>query len=1141
MKSNFNYLKESNISGIQETAILCEKNGLVDPRVCCMYARLTLERTLQWMYRYDAELSQPWEDTLAAMLKERSFRETTPPHIYNTCEYIRKYGNKAVHDHRNINSDSSIFIVQSLFNVLHWFYRAYFDQNITHTFDQSLIPTGEKKKTTVVKVKAIAKDVSDKHKKEIEAEKAKNNQLTEEITRLKQELAAKKKEAGALPDNFDYSEAETRKRFIDLLLSEAGWDINSDCVELEHELTGVERNKTRTGTGFADYVLFGDDGKPLAVIEAKRTSKDPEDGQQQAKDYANALEHKYGQRPVIFYTNGYSTYIWDDLRYPPESVQGFFKKEELQRIINRRENRVLNLSTIPVDENIAGGNGRTYQKLAIKAVGEHLQDGHKRALIVMATGTGKTRTIIALIKQLQQANWTKRTLFLCDRISLLGQAKDAFNNLLPTAPPVDLRADKDNTTARLCLSTYGTMMGLIDEVQNGIRTFDPGHFDLIVLDEAHRSVYQKYGAIFEYFDSILVGLTATPKKEIDKNTFDLFRVQHGVPSFNYTLEEAVLNEHLVYFDAVKVSSNLSRDGITYNELSEEEKEEYELHFSDEDTGALPEKIDKNALNQWLFNQDTVDLILETLMREGIKIEGGDKLGKTIIFAKNKDHAQFVVERFNKNYPKYAGNFCKKIDYSLGKDAETLIRQFKVDNTFQIAVSVDMLDTGIDIPSCVNLVFAKPVYSSTKFWQMIGRGTRLCPDLFGPGMDKKNFRIFDCCENFEFFKMNPEGRKGGNVEPISQKIFKRYLEIATALNKTEEPENKQLRTDALDFLHTYVCAMEEDNFIIRPKIEWVRKYNDREEWNLLTDAKVSEIYNNISPLPSTLDLDDQDAKEWDLLLLNTQISLLDSNSLKFDKQKSVIQDVGVSIIEQLSNMPEVKKLLPFIEAVSEDSYWNDITIVMVEEIRRKLRLLVRFLEKKKKEKIYSNFEDGGLEISSVDTSYFSPGELKKYKEKMEAILNQMVEDTSTTIYKIRHNIPITELDLEVLDSKLFHEAAERDAFHSIYDSNVASKWEGLVNPPLSMLIRSIVGLDKKDIEKEFSSFVTNSDYTSIEYKFVQQIIDILSKDGFIHLSALYEPPFKDLHDGGPDEVFGKEADKIFSIIKQVNNNALGCVG
>lgn len=1144
MISNFKFLKVDSPS-IYENAIKSEKSGIVDPRVACMYARFTLEATIKWMYQNDSDLHRPWEDSLNAMLKERSFKESTPPQILAKCDIIRKQGNIAVHEQRNIDSRTSIFVVEALFHFLYWFHRMYNDQNISCTFNSKLIPTGEKKKTTVVKVKALYKEIADRHKKEAEELATQNADLEAELKLVRQKLQNNKREAKELPDDHDYNEAETRRHYIDLLLSEAGWLLENSNVDIEHELLGVERNKTRTGTGFADYVLYGDDGKPLAVVEAKRTSIDPEDGQTQAKDYANALEKKYGQRPIIFYTNGYTTYIWDDKFYPPESVQGFHKKEELQRLINRRSNRVNNLAEIPIDESIAGGNGRTYQKLAIKAVGEHLQTSHKRALLVMATGTGKTRTIIALIKQLQQANWTKRTLFLCDRISLLNQAKRAFTAQLPNTPAVDLRQDKNNTTARLCLSTYGTMMGLIDKVQNGTRLFGPGHFDLIVLDEAHRSVYQKYGAIFEYFDSLLVGLTATPKSEIDKNTYDLFRVQDGIPSYNYTLEEAIEAEHLVPFEAVRVGSELTRNGLTYTILSEEEKVEYELHFSDEDTGELPEQIEKNAINQWLFNKSTVDGFLKTLMTEGIKVNGGDILGKTIIFAKNKEHAKFIVERFDINYPHYKGHFCKRIDYSLGKDAEVLIEKFGEDNYPQIAVSVDMLDTGIDIPAVVNLVFAKPVYSNTKFWQMIGRGTRLCKDLFGPGLDKEKFKIFDCCENFEFFEMKPEGSKGNLVEPISQKLFNRYLILAQSLSTPDSGhtsvEEKQLRKDTLDFLHSYVSNMEENNFIIRPKIEYVRKYNNREVWNILDESKMSEIIMNISPLPSTLDLDDQDAKQWDLLLLNSQLSLLESDALRFNKYKGTIQNFASNITSQLSKMPEVKKMLPFIEALSDDAYWEDINIIMLDEIRRKLRLLIKFLETKERKKVYSNFTDVQYVSESIETGHFAPGELKKYREKMESIINGMFKDHNMTLYKLRHNQPVTDLDLKSLDEKLFSESVERERFNEVFGSKVKSKWEGLNNPPLSLLLRSIIGLDRKDVEEQFSKFITKSDYSSVQYKFVQQIIDFMCQDGFISPGSLYEPPFTDLHDGGPDKVFGNKTDDIFDIIEQVNGRALVSMG
>lgn len=1133
MISNFHFLKNNN-PFLYEHAAKCETNGITDPRVACMYARFTLEAVLKWMYENDEELNQPWENSLNAMLKEKSFRESTPPPILKKCELIRKNGNMAVHEQRKISTNTSLFIVESLFHVLYWFHRSYYDVDFEAEFNSALIPSGDNKNTPVKKVVIIKKKAEEEYTKHLSELEKKNLELEEELKIVRQKLRQNKREAQKLPDTHDYNEAETRKQFIDLLLFEAGWDIHNRDTVSEYELVGVERNRERTGKGFADYVLFGNDGLPLAVVEAKRTSVDAENGKHQAKDYANALEKKFGQRPIIFYSNGYNTFIWDDTFYPPEEIHGFYKKEELQRLINRRKTRVTDLSTIPADENIAGGNGRTYQKLAIKAVGEHLQKKHKRALIVMATGTGKTRTIIALIKQLQQANWSKRTLFLCDRISLLDQAKGAFTQNLPNTPAVDLRVDKTNTTARICLSTYGTMMGLINEVQKGNRLFGPGHFDLIVLDEAHRSIYQKYGAIFEYFDSLLVGLTATPKKEIDKNTYDLFRLQDDLPCYNYTLEEAVDAGHLVDFEAVNVVTGLSRNGLTYDHLSEEEKEEYEKHFSDEDTGELPDKIDSTALNHWLFNKDTVDSILKTLMEKGIKVNGGDTIGKTIIFARNKDHAKFIVDRFDENYPHHKGHFCNRIDYSLGvKDAGVLIKKFKTDSMPQIAVSVDMLDTGIDVPAVVNLVFAKPVYSVTKFWQMIGRGTRLCEDLFGPGEHKRGFKIFDCCENFAFFNMKPEGIVSGNTEPLSQKIFNRSLELAQELNTTDEEEGKMLRNEILDFLHSYVSHMEENNFLVRPALEYVRKYHLRESWDILDAGKVSEIHRTLSPLPSALDLGNQDAKQFDLLLLNTQLAFVEQNGLKFNKYKASIQKIAQNILSQLSNMPKVKKLLPFIQHIPGEPFWQGMNVAILEEIRKKLREFIQYIEKKDRKKVYSNFDDKIQLTETIDTSGFFPNELKKYREKMESILNKMLENNNTTLYKIRHNRQITKLDLEELDRQLFNASEEREMFFDVYQKRVMEKWKDLPDISLSLLIRSIIGLDKEDVEKAFSKFVSDTNYISTQYKFIQQIITLLTRDGFISPAALYEPPFTNLHHGGPDSVFGDETDELFDIIHSVN--------
>ena len=549
--------------------------------------------------------------------------------------------------------------------------------------------------------------------------------LDEELQRLRAEIAEVKRANALQPDAHDYSEAETRDYFIDLLLREAGWPLDQPR-DREFPVEGMPNEE---GQGFVDYVLWGDDGKPLGLVEAKRTRKSAKVGQQQAKLYADCLEERFGQRPVIFYTNGYDHWLWDDAAYPPREVQGFLKKGELELTIQRRTTR-RPLGSALVDKNIVE---RYYQERAIRRIGEAFEkDRDRKALVVMATGAGKTRTVIALCDLLMRCNWVKRVLFLADRVALVNQAVGAFKTHLPDAPPVNLVTDRE-TEGRVFVSTYATMMGLIDESKDGQRRFGPGHFDLVVIDEAHRSVYQKYAAIFDYFDSLLVGLTATPKDEVDRDTYRLFDLERGVPTDNYGLEDAVKDGFLVPARAISVPLKFPREGITYAELSEEEKEEWDAREWTED-GTVPDRVEAAAVNQWLFNADTVDKVLGHLMTSGQAVAGGDRLGKTIVFAKNQDHAEFVQERFDINYPHHKGAFARVIHCGLPY-AQSLIDDFHDPKKApHIAISVDMLDTGIDVPDVVNLVFFKLVRSKTKFWQMVGRGTRLRPDLFGPGKD-----------------------------------------------------------------------------------------------------------------------------------------------------------------------------------------------------------------------------------------------------------------------------------------------------------------------------------------------------------------------------------------------------------------------
>src|SRR6266568_199857 len=367
-----------------------------------------------------------------------------------------------------------------------------------------------------------------------------------------------------------------------------------------------------------------------------------------------------------------------------------------------------------------------------------------------------------------RANWVKRALFLADRVALIRQAVGAFKTHLPASSPVNLIRERDET-GRVYVSSYPTMMGLINELESGRRRFGPGYFDLVVIDEAHRSVYQKYRAIFDYFDSFLVGLTATPKDEVDINTYHLLDLERGVPTDFYDIDQAVEDGFLVPPRGVEVPVKFHREGIDYDRLSDEEKEAWDALEWD-DSGNVPKRVEAAALNAWLFNEDTVDKVLAHLMENGLPVAGGDRIGKTIIFAKNQAHAEFIIERFDANYPGYKGAFARAIHHAIAY-AQSLIDDFSnPERVPHVAVSVDMLDTGIDIPDVVNLVFFKPVYSKTKFWQMIGRGTSLRPDIFGPGQHKSCFYIFDYCGNFEFFDENPGRPEGRLPASLSKRLF-----------------------------------------------------------------------------------------------------------------------------------------------------------------------------------------------------------------------------------------------------------------------------------------------------------------------------------------------------------------------------------
>jgi type I restriction enzyme R subunit len=658
--SNFGFLKPE-WPQLYESAVKSEALVYPDARAACFYARRTLELAVEWLYKYDKALKPPYLDHLDALLHEPTFKNVAGATVHAKTLAIKKLGNIAVHSKKPVMQTDALVAVRELFHVCYWLARTYAKgakPAPIAAFNETLLPkTSPLPPQTRVQLQQLAAAIAEKDAKLTELLKG-NAELDAELQKLRAEIAAIKQKNEATPDNHDYSEAETRDYFIDLLLKEAGWAVAKPGHDTEFPVTGMPNNN---GSGFVDYVLWGDDGKPLGLVEAKRTKRNPKEGQQQAKLYADCLEAKFNQRPVIFYGNGYEHWMWDDKNYPPRPVQGFYTKDELQLLVQRRETRKP-IASAEINKEIVE---RYYQERAIKRICEDFDSKKQRkALLVMATGAGKTRTVIALCDVLMRCNWAKRVLFLADRVALVKQAVNAFKAHLPSSVPVNLCTEK-NTEGRVYVSTYPTMMGLIEETEGGERRFGSGYFDLIVIDEAHRSVYQKYRAIFEYFDSLLVGLTATPKDEIDRNTYSLFDMETGVPTDVYDLETAVKDGYLVPPKSISVPLKFQREGIKYADLSEDEKEQWDELEWDED-GSVPDRVDPGAVNQWLFNTDTVDKVLKHLMEKGQKVAYGDRLGKTIIFAKNHDHAEFIAERFNKNYPHHAGRFRPAL---VGKDRD----------------------------------------------------------------------------------------------------------------------------------------------------------------------------------------------------------------------------------------------------------------------------------------------------------------------------------------------------------------------------------------------------------------------------------------------------------------------------------------
>lgn len=1076
---NFQFLNDT-FSQFYPQAHKAESYLQTDAEVCAIFCRKALEEMVYWMFETDRALETIDEsvDNLNSLIHKPNFKRLIGSNLFTDINAVRRTGNLAVHDKtKKVSAKDAYTCIINLHAFAQWLASYYSGTIYNEPFSVNKI--------------GIA---------------------VNEITASLAEIPVAPQNITQTASGLEYhspSEALTRELYIDILLKEAGWLIGTANTKAEYQL-----KHSKSGLDKADYVLFGDDGKALAVVEAKKTTADGRDkGLGQAVRYADAIEKEFGKRPIIFASNGFEHFIWDDTHYPYREVQGFYSKEDLETLINRR------IIEKPLNEQAVNPEiaGRYYQIEAIQRAKEQLDKGNRDLLFIMATGSGKTRTAAALVEVLTKTNKVKRILFLADRNPLVSQAKNAFNDYLPQLTSVNLTKDKTSDNVRMVFSTYQTMINCIDaEFKDDRRLFTVGYFDLVIFDEVHRSIYQKYKAIFNYFDAIRLGLTATPKAETHKDTYELFKLETGIPTFSYELNKAVADQFLRPPLSMKVPLKFPRQGIKYADLSEEDKLEYEETFASREE-EMPEEIDSSALNDWLFNENTVNQVLRLLMDSGLKVNNGDTVGKTIIFAKNQAHARFIDMCFNKLYPQLKSKFLQVITHSSDKP-EDAIDLFKVAGKFpQIAVSVDMLDTGIDVPEILNLVFFKSVKSSAKYWQMIGRGTRLCPDVFGIGKHKENFYIFDYCGNLEFFGDNPKGIEPGAVISLTQRVFLLKIQLAVSLEKLAADDDLDaFRQTILDELHQEVTSLDRESFVNRPHLRLIEHFSDRTYWNNLPEDKVRSLEKNILGLLINGD-PDFDARRFDIVCYRLMQAYLSEDS-SLPKLINIIKSTAAGLLKQ-TTIPQVAAKRVLLKELINDTYWQNLDINRINTIREEIRALVKFIEKEKQLPVYTNLSDeltGEIEFLDILDNYRAAD---PYPERVASFVRK--HTNYVVINKIKNNQPISTDELDHLKKLLFEE-----------DPDASSHLDEVLNgSDFTVFIRSIIGLEAQAAKALFAEFINRPNITAEQMVFINALIDFLTKNGTINRSMLFERPFTDINQNGVSGVF--EDDDARLIIKIID--------
>lgn len=1131
MASNFDFFSQhSQWQHITQRAVKAEQGLAVAPEVAAIFCRSALELSVKWVYKAEgldaSDPCKPGRDReLFALLKGRDFAGVVGDvRLLHMLDQLRLFGNRAAHGGASLTWRDGVLSLRILFEFLSWMAYCYTSIQGEVVFDESLLPSAEgdsisreelqrqaaeiERRDTALARKQHELEEKDRELKDI---RKKHEELQQELTRLRRERQ------GDFHLN-TLTEAETRRRYIDFDLEAAGWVIGENC-RLEEEVSGMP-NGSRTG--FADYVLYGRDGKPLAIVEAKRSSLNPEKGARQAALYARHYGEKYGRTPFIFMTNGLRTLFLDEASgYPRREVSGFFTQEDLQMRMDRRGLQA-KLSEIEPNHKIAG---RPYQLAAVKAVEESFDRKRRRVLIVQATGTGKTRVAISLTDVLFRGGWVKRVLFLADRTALVKQAKGSFMDFLGSELPMASLMDSrdEAATARIIFSTYPTMMNAIDTAKNpaGGRLFSPGSFDLIIIDESHRSIYQRYQAIFRYFDALLLGLTATPKSEVDKNTYREFQMEEGNPTFTYQYEEAVEQGYLVPYLQFERTTELMQKGLHYSDLSPEDKAHYEDVFGL--AGENAPDIQNTAFNSYVFNRQTVQMVLQDLVKMGHYVEGGTRLGKTIIFAKNRKHAAFIVDVFHEMYPELGDAFIQQVDGSIDYH-EQIIDDFRDPGKApRIAVSVDMLDTGIDVPEVLNLVFFKMVRSYSKFWQMIGRGTRLCPDVFGPGLDKENFYIFDYGGNFEFFSLQGNKlRESKNQPSLTERIFNLQANLYLLLYRSQDEERRDFAQSLFGRMHEAIMTLDDKSFRVIQNRAQVEKYRDKGTWANLTADDVTEIEKHISPILPGQE-DDLMARFFDQNIYGMMYDYLLSRDIS--ARAAQIEATADRLASpQLQNIPQISERQSFIQQVRYPDYWEQVTLAKMEKVRTELRELLRFLSADSAKIYYTDFSDHLLLVQE-NHAVACQQTSETYRKKVERYLLEHRDNTA--VHKLRTNKKLTASDLQELERVLWEELGTREDYRHLYGER-----------PVGLMVRKTLGMDRAALEEAFAEFLQENRLNLRQIDFVKRIIDYLAKNGEMVPQDVKKPAFAGLNNvaqlfkGSTGEV-----QNIFAKVKEVSSNGV----